>query len=267
MRWYITGDCHGNFSRFKNLPKDDREDENLGIIILGDAGFNYCLDERDDGPKNGLTKICKCKFYCVHGNHEERPSNLADITYEYDTNVDGMVYYQKKWPNIRYFSMWGCYTINGLRALVIGGAYSVDKFWRLQNSARWFESEQLRAEEKINVYSIVSTVKDFDLVLTHTCPMIWEPNDLFIGGLDQSTVDKSTEIWLDGIEETINYNVWLFGHYHSDRLERPHVEQFYTDIEALETVVDRWKKYDETKELDWWLQKAPNFYINNIGEN
>lgn len=40
---YITGDTHREFSRICNL---DRKDDDL-LIILGDAGINYYLDERD----------------------------------------------------------------------------------------------------------------------------------------------------------------------------------------------------------------------------
>ena len=41
--------------------------------------------------------------------------------------------------------------------------------------------------------------------------------------VDQSTVDNSTEIWLDQIEEAINYKAWYCGHWHTDkRIDRIH---------------------------------------------
>jgi 3-oxoacid CoA-transferase subunit A len=30
-------------------------------------------------------------------------------------------------------------------------------------------------------------------------------------------VDKSTEQWLDGIEDRLDYNRWYCGHYHTDK--------------------------------------------------
>ena len=260
MKWLITGDTHGDFTRFRNLSYKQKNDEDLGIVILGDAGLNYLLDERDNYLKNKLTKNYKCKFYCVHGNHEEIPERVTNMVFEFDENVNGSVWYQPKWPNIRYFTMWGEYVIGGLRTAVLGGAYSVDKFWRLQNGARWFETEQMTPVER-QYAELCLKNKHFDLVFSHTCPISWEPSDLFLSAVDQSTVDKTTELWLDKVKDTFNYNIWLFGHYHTDRLERPHVEQFYYNIESLDDIVDRWKKYDETKELDWWLQKSPNFYM------
>jgi 3-oxoacid CoA-transferase subunit A len=56
-----------------------------------------------------------------------------------------------------------------------------------------------------------------DLVLSHTCPVAWEPTDLFLKGLDQSTVDKTMERYLGEIEYNLDYKAWLWGHYHAYR--------------------------------------------------
>lgn len=41
--------------------------------------------------------------------------------------------------------------------------------------------------------------------------------------IDQSSVDDSTERWLDRIEDTIEYNAWLCGHWHiNKRIDRMH---------------------------------------------
>ena len=61
----------------------------------------------------------------------------------------------------------------------------------------------------------------------------------------------------------IQFHCWCFGHYHADRLERPYIEQYFNDIEILEVIWDRWAEYDENNELDWWLNKSPNFYLGD----
>ena len=38
----------------------------------------------------------------------------------------------------------------------------------------------------------------------------------------------------DEVKNNIGFKVWLFGHYHADRLERPGVEMFHLDTEELE---------------------------------
>ena len=39
------------------------------------------------------------------------------------------------------------------------------------------------------------------------------------------------ETWMDKFKDALNWNIWLFGHYHRDRLVRPHVEMLSTDIQ------------------------------------
>ena len=99
-----------------------------------------------------------------------------------------------------------------------------------------------------------------DFMLTHTCPIQWEPTDLFLGFIDQSKVEKKMEIFLENIKHNMTGNIWCFGHYHADRIERPHAEQFFKDTENIDDIWHRWEYYDETGELDWWLVKSPNFY-------
>ena len=174
----------------------------------------------------------------------------------HDEDVGGAVWVEDDFPRIRYFCDWGIYHIDGLKTLVIGGAYSVDKHYRLANGLHWFEDEQLKPFE---MDACTRGAKDFgfDLILSHTCPLSLQPTDLFLRGLDQSTVDNSMEVWLDKLGRTINWKIWLFGHYHADRIEWPRVEQFYYEMELLTDILERWRKYDETGELDWWLPTSP----------
>ena len=44
---------------------------------------------------------------------------------------------------------------------------------------------------------------EIDIILSHTCPRKYEPREAFLTFIDQSTVDTSTEDWLDSIEEKI----------------------------------------------------------------
>ena len=62
---------------------------------------------------------------------------------------------------------------------------------------------------------------------------------------------------MDALHDTIEFNLWCWGHYHRDRIEAPHCEMFYSEIEPLEDIEARWKRYDETGELDWWLPLSP----------
>lgn len=274
MKWLITGDTHGRVSErlgsiARNMKIEDPSE--TAVIILGDAGFNFWLNKTDDKEKRKAGEY-GYYIYCVRGNHEERPENLG---YElaWDDNVQGEVYYDPVCDLIRYFKDGEVYNLNGHRTLVIGGAYSVDKYYRLQRAAAagqsfsgWFKDEQL-SDWEMQAIAHQRFMQKYDFVLTHTCPLAWEPTDLFLGCIDQSTVDKSMEMFLDEVRCEINWKIWCFGHYHADRLERPRVEQFYYDYEWLDTIWNRWEG-EKTFENEWWLSKSPNFYMEaNENEN
>lgn len=254
--WTITGDTHGDMTRFYNLQ--DSDPSTIGIIILGDAGCNYYLNKRDDKTKQKLEDT-GYSYFLVRGNHEERPENIKNMITIYNEDIQGEVFWEEKFPHIFYLKDGGIYNFSGHKTLVIGGAYSVDKYYRLSMGYQWFSEEQLTTTEmkKINAKNFG---QKFDFVFTHTCPISWEPTDLFLSMINQETVDKTMEVWLDEFKDEIQWNIWLFGHYHADRLERPHVEMFYKDMEDLDTIWERWKQYDEDESLSWWLQKSPRFY-------
>ena len=273
--WLVRGDCHGWFYWLDELDKERYKPLETAFIILGDFSVNYYLNEKDKKKKQDLCKS-GYTFYVVRGNHEARPQDVPGMTVVYDQWVKGYVYMEVDYPNIRYFMDYGIYTLDGYSTAVIGGAYSVDKWWRLQRAgirdehdpdyenpkkSGWFWNEQLTLDE-MNQAAAMFKGKEFDFVLTHTCPCSWMPTDMFLSSVDQSKVDKSMEIWMDYIRESFDWHVWCFGHFHADRLERPHVEMYYNDIESLEDIHIRWSQYDQTGELDWWLQKSPMFYAN-----
>ena len=206
---YITGDTHRDFSRFYKLKKDS----NNMLIVLGDVGINYYLNEEDKNCKEYLKKL-KLKLFCVRGNHEERPENIS--TYKEVEMFGRKVLIEEEYPNLIFAKDGETYNIDGKKILVIGGAYSVDKQYRLLHGYKWFKDEQLTKEEMNTILDKVKG-KHFDIVLTHTCPYKYEPREVFMQGLDQSKVDKSMEHFLDKIEENINYDKWYCGHYHTEK--------------------------------------------------
>ena len=273
----FTGDTHGGFAtitRISNIQRNTPEykPEETMIVILGDAGLNFWLNNTDKKYKK-LLNAMNYHIYCVRGNHEQRPELIKNMTLVNDENVNNIVYMEEAFPNIRYFIDGKIYNLLGYKCLVVGGAYSIDKWYRLARAGYskeeaetadpkkcgWFKDECLTAAEMATIMQEVKG-ESVDFILSHTCPLSWEPTDLFLNGIDQSTVDKSMEMWLDELKNNIKWKYWLFGHYHADRIERPHVEQFYQEYEDVKSIIARWDKYDKTGELDWWLPKSVAFY-------
>lgn len=206
---YITGDMHREFYRLHDIEKNK---DNM-LIILGDAGINYYLDERDKLLKEQLNSY-NIKLFCVQGNHEERPKNIS--TYKEIDMFGGKVYIEEEYPNLIFAKNGELYDIDNKKALVIGGAYSVDKNYRIIYGHPWFKDEQLSKEEKDNILNKYKN-EHIDIILSHTCPLKYEPTEVFMKGIDQSDVDKSMEQFLNKVEESIDYDKWYCGHYHTEK--------------------------------------------------
>lgn len=216
---YYTGDIHGSGEELFRFCTTQRLDENDIVILLGDVGANYYGGKRDQKLKTQFARLVPT-FLCIHGNHEMRPENIS--SYRKKEWKGGIVWYEEAYPNLLFAKDGEIYDLEGLKHIAIGGAYSVDKYYRLERGYNWWEDEQPDDGIKFYVEEKIKNSK-IDVVLSHTCPYKYEPVEMFLPFIDQSTVDTSTEQWLDSIEEKIPYKAWFCGHWHiNKRIDRIH---------------------------------------------
>jgi len=155
-------------------------------------------------------------MFCIHGNHERRPESLG--FYQETVWRDGVVYIQPEFPSLMFAKDGEIYNINGKKCIAIGGAYSVDKEYRIKRNLGWWDDEQPSDNIKRRVEEQLDNEKwRVDIVLSHTAPLKYEPREMFLSFIDDSKVDKSTEIWLDTIEDRLDYDQWFCGHYHTNK--------------------------------------------------
>lgn len=224
---YVMGDIHGKVPNVLNkfIKENNSTEENI-IILLGDVGANYYLDIRDKYFKRRLANI-PAQIYCLRGNHEARPADL-DFPVVYDQITENCVFIEPNYPNIKYLIDGECYNFNGISCLALGGAYSVDKEYRILTNAKWFSNEQLSEEERKEIEQKWFG-KKVDVILSHTCPSSFQPIELFLSGINQAKVDKTTEQWLEKIKENIQWKGWLFGHYHQTKTVDRHIKMLSDD--------------------------------------
>ena len=231
-KFYITGDKHRNFEQVKRFCHEANTRRKDVLIVLGDAGFNYYDDIRDDKLKTEMSAL-NITLFCLHGNKEKRPQNIE--TYGVRSFCGGKVYYEPKYPNI-YFAIDGeVYTFDGRKYMVVGGAHSVDKQKCLEESLPYWDDEMPNEEIKRLVEARLALEGDQVYgMLTHTCPIDYLPTEMFVSTRQNAEfkrnrrkrvgkktfvpdIDRSTEVWLGDLEKRIQYAEWFCGHYHIDK--------------------------------------------------
>ena len=228
---YITGDIHGDVYRITNMI------ERLGIcqtdiiIVLGDVCMNYYGNKHGDRDRKKKLNNHGIPILCIHGNHEMRPETL--VTYHETEWHGGAAYIEDEFPNLIFAKDGEVYYLEGIKAIAIGGAYSVDKQYRLRSGLQWFPDEQPSDEIKTHVEGKLERLGwGIDVVLSHTCPYKYRPTEAFLNGINQLTVDNSTELWLCALEDKLDYKAWYCGHWHIEkRIDKMHF--LFESIECL----------------------------------
>lgn len=222
---YITGDMHGDKRTFKDvMGRVTCKSENT-LIVLGDLGANYYLNKTDKKFKKIISEY-NINLFVVRGNHDANPANVENIQIIEKYGNEG--YYEPEFPNIFYAKNGNIYTIENNTFLVLGGAYSVDKWYRLEKGYKWFDDEQMTDDEKDEFWN--KNITKVDTILSHTCPYGDMPKHLFLIQIDQSTVDNSMEVFLDEVKNKIEYKNWFFGHFHADEKIEENMYMLYNGI-------------------------------------
>ena len=209
--FYMIGDIHGNYKVIRDFWLRAKLSENMAekdnvLICLGDFSANYFMNERDKQFKEKIGKY-PFTYFVIRGNHEERPSVMMSnnpSAWHYEGYQGGIVIVENEYPYIKYAMDYpSLYMIDGFKTLVLPGAYSVDKYRRLQMGWSWFEGEQMTVDEMLMGHHLVDAIN-------YKC-------DLVLSVVDQAMVDKSTERFLGDIEYKLDYRAWCWGHYHQHR--------------------------------------------------
>lgn len=251
---YYTGDIHGDVERVAADVRRYGIGAEDTVVLLGDVGVNFFGDRQDAERKRVLNSLGPA-FLSIHGNHEMRPETVS--SYHETVWHGGTVYAEDAYPRLLFAKDGEFYDLDGYTAIVIGGAYSVDKFYRQARGLPWFPDEQPSEETKRQVEeNLAAHGWIVDVVLSHTCPERYIPTEAFLPGLDQSMIDRSTEEWLGKLEDKLCYGYWLCGHWHIDkRIDKMHF--LMRSYETLPELREYSFNVDETglQEMLAWCQE------------
>jgi hypothetical protein len=183
----LAGDTHGNKGAIRDLFHHALQEGATAIFQLGDFGFW-------EHTQSGHQFLEKCAFwsketgiplYWIDGNHENHTllrKNYGPGGSKHILTEDG--FWQIR-PGIYYVPRGTRWTWNGKRIMGLGGAYSVDKEYRLFSEGvagrdaygqrtkskgprtLWWPEEEITDEE---VDQILSDESPIDILFTHDKP-------------------------------------------------------------------------------------------------
>ena len=204
---YITGDVHNTVDvkkfNMKNFPVQKELTKNDYIIILGDFGFpwhnpenkedKYWLDWFND--KNFTTLF-------IDGNHD----NFKALNTYPIVEFKGAKCHKLR-DSIYHITRGELITLNNINFLCMGGAISVDKFYRKENISWWAEEEP-SFREWSNAFSNLDKA---DIILSHDGPLNVIRQ---IKNIKENNVNRTLNKMLDF---NIKANKWYFAHHHIDK--------------------------------------------------
>ena len=211
---FVTGDCHGNFERFKPkyFPEQAQMTKRDIVICAGDFGGVRFGDGRDEAALDWLESLpFTLAFVC--GNHE---------------NYDALERYPvKDWhggkvhrvrPHVLHLMRGQIFELEGCRFFTMGGAKSHDTNHRI-NHISWWRQELPSDEEYSEALQNLERYNwQVDYIITHCAP-----TSIALAGSRHNEADRLTD-FLQEVRERATYHYWLFGHYHDNRaIDEKHI--------------------------------------------
>lgn len=193
----VCGDIHGEYGQLNMLINRHRPD-----MVLQCGDFGYFPKWHGKTYVNDFGRLKVIDQYCIFtngvpvywcdGNHEDHHA-LIELAKKDPHSFTENTFYQKR----------GSYITlpDGRNVLFMGGAFSIDREWRVLNESYW-EEEVLTETDLQNLPNV-----NIDIVISHTAPSSF---DLKIG---KEFPDHSREI-LEYVFRKYHPKHWYFGHYH-----------------------------------------------------
>jgi len=289
VRLFIAGDTHGNnsFWDWYLLPRAKLHAADR-IVQCGDFGFwehapsgvEYLDLLEQSAAEADLT------IYALHGNHD----NWSLVMQRYGTDRDDEGFVRVR-PHIRYIPQGHVWTWEGTRMRAFGGAYSIDKQWRLDLEAKrnrqalaveehrrsagrkpkpvidhtgtvWFPDEEMTDAEFTEL--MIADCQVLDVVFSHDrprragCGLDLKNEPLCLPNQDR----------LDLALAAHRPQWWFHGHLHHSYKDRVDVGDTVTTIVGLacddKAAMRFWRPWHSWCALDIVEGSPPTYYASHV---
>lgn len=174
MRILLAGDTHGNTRHVQYLLKIAKEQDCDSIFQVGDFGawehFASGVEYFDTVDRHA--RLHGIPVYWLDGNHDK--TSLVLDKYGDNKDEEGFILCR---PHLRYAPRGHVWEWAGKTFIALGGAYSVDKDYRLAVEAHqgqgggrhWFPEEEM-TDQDMETFILKSPVAVVDYMFTHDKP-------------------------------------------------------------------------------------------------
>ncbi len=244
---YITGDCHGNYIRFNSeiFPEQDKMTRDDYVIICGDFGY-WIPSPAREAALNELEKSPFTTLF-VDGNHED-----FDDLNSLPVNMwhGGKVHQIRN--HVIHLMRGQVFTIEGKTFFTFGGAASHDiqgGIFEVKNKEKCLKNKSVVRSDisagdlaayddaclkslpfRINHISWwkeeVSSEEERNEAISHLEDNNWKVDFVVTHDGPQSVISMysfgdikpdATRIFLQNINDKLNYGHWFFGHHHDNK--------------------------------------------------
>ena len=237
MKILVAGDTHGNQGHLRYLIRMANAHDCSRIFVVGDFGYwehtregREFLDEVNHYALNQAMLV----YFC-DGNHD-KTSLLVD-KYQEVSDHEGFL---KVRDFIRYASRGHRWDWGGLRFIALGGAYSIDKGWRLAMEKQhpgkypleslWFPEEEMSDED---MDAILKDTSPVDIIMAHDMPRGSDPG----WGRDSPQECHHNQDRLARAVRVLDPKLYFHGHLHYPyRFDLWHVHEITRDMHVTKVI-------------------------------
>lgn len=228
-RWLLTGPTYGDATRFENY-------RNCAFVILGDSNL---LNRKTVKELEGSNV-----YYCVRGL-DEKPKYVDELEPIFDEEVNGLVWINPDYPDIRFLEDGEIYNFGGAKTLVLGGGTNpnIKLELSMRNKDLTLDTSLTKPE---NIAKRLKG-KDLDLVLSYTAKI--------------KDLNGPTEEWVDKILRIVGWKHWIIGRFKEDVNISDRIMYINEDIIDFKNFVSEKEVIEENVEE---YDNSEKEFLNNV---
>jgi predicted phosphodiesterase len=207
---YITGDTHIPIDmaklELKYFPVQNALTKNDYLIICGDFGGVWDRTKEREQILNDLSSKSFTILF-VDGNHEN-----FDMLDKMPVSKwhGGKVHFIR--DTIIHLMRGQVFNIEGYTFFTMGGGNSNDKAFRVPHRSWWKQELPNELEKQTGLENLALHDNEVDYIITHTAP-----TDIVQQIREINPDEFLFNEYLQKLKDTITFEKWFFGHFHSNR--------------------------------------------------